>query len=143
MAVICLGATSCSFSMTADKDVSAEASNVEIDTNGFVEGGDVIGGDNSAAASANEEKLFAQLLKACNASIAYNGSMTLNGFMSQTEKEDGEEFSISMDSTISMDAANKLYFYSTTAKRPGEGEYKGASKIFEKDGVFYEYEMTG
>ena len=97
IAVMCLGTTACSVSFMGDQATGA-MSDVATDTNStFDDGGSNNGGTNNGttnnggtnnggetAVKGNEEKLFAELLKAYKASVDYKGALTMKACQSQT-----------------------------------------------------------
>ena len=145
LALLCLSTVSCAFSMGIQDEISQNTNgdlNAPVDKNGG-NGGDGGNGGNggdsgNSGASSAEEELFAELMKAYNASLEYNGAISAKTSQLTNVKTNGEENLSKMTGSMSLDPISKRYF-STTDVNYGEYQLVTREKLFSADGQLYEY----
>lgn len=148
VAIMCLGIAACGTTGTDDKETTDTGADTTAADNGGTgttasTDAETSGtGNKTPTSSLDEEGMFAELLKAIKATSDYNGAITMDIVQSQSEKEGEDEMSIDVSGSMAIDPENNLYFVSSNTVRPGRGGYLVDVKVFEKDGVFYEYEYA-
>ena len=153
IAIMCLGVVACDKSNKKDKETTgAETTGAETtvgtteaittgapETTGITDnsGNSSIGG--GTANAGDEEALYAEFLAAYEASMAYDGSITVDAIQTQSEQEGEEKSEAIMRSHVSLDPANKTYFEKSTMTRDTYS-HDTIVKMFTVDGVMYEYD---
>ena len=139
LVLLCLSTVSCAVNMGIQDEISQNTNgdlNASVDNNGG-NGGDGGNIGNSGASSA-EEALFAELMKAYNASLEYNGAISATTSQLTNVKTNGEENLSKMTGSMGLDPAGKRYFYTADIDY-GEYKFVTCEKLFSAEGQLYEY----
>ncbi len=153
IAIMCLGAVACGNTGNQDVETSDTTSNTSASTEASTtatttastdaettgnggEGGE--GGTNVNS----EEALFAEILKAYEASMAYQGALTINATQGSLYQEGEEAEKATADMSMSADPAKNIYFEKESSQITGSyaSTYESVNKTFIVDGAVYEYD---
>ena len=146
IAIMCMGIVSCANSGGADTtDTSADTTAAATEA-GTTEGttASTDNGGNGEVKPTGEEAMFAEILKAYEASMAYDGAFTMNALQQQTQKGGEENSTGTSTMFVSLDPEKNIFLEKESMVSEGSygGSYDMLNKTFVIDGVVYEYDKN-
>ena len=142
LVILCLGAVSCANGGGADgtSDTTGASDTTAASTDAGTTAGTTAEtddkGDSTGAKS--DEELFAEILSAYEASMAYDGAMTIKATQSEVEQEGEDNDSTTAVATASFDPETLSVFVATDMVSGTRGQHV-TEKVFSVDGTIYSY----
>lgn len=151
LVILCLGAVSCANGGGADgtSDTTGASDTTAASTDAGTTAGttaetDDKGGDKNSSNLVGDEALFAEVLEAYEATMAYKGALTVNATQTQNEQEGEEIYEGTATMAMSVDPEKNIYFEKEGMQSGGEYAYayESINKVFVVDGALYEYDKN-
>ncbi|MBR6680906.1 MAG: hypothetical protein IKL59_06560 [Clostridia bacterium] len=148
LVILCLGAVSCANGGGADgtSDTTGASDTTAASTDAGTTAGTTAETDDKGGSTGakSDEALFAEVLEAYEATMAYKGALTVNATQSQNEQEGEEIYEGTATMAMSVDPEKNIYFEKEGMQSGGEYaySYESINKVFLVDGALYEYDKN-
>ena len=148
IAIMCLGVVACGNTGNQNGETSdtvpETSASTEATTTASTDAETIGNGGEGGSNVNSEEALFEEILKAYEASMAYQGALTLNAIQYSLSQEGENVEQTTATLSMSADPVKNIYFETESSQGSGSytSSYESINKTFIVDGVVYEYDKN-